>query len=84
MMAATIRVSNGEGLSSVLFTSSTILKKLRKLKPDTSSGPDGIRAVLLKILVHHFHFLSPNFINFFVHMHCAQGMETGIGNAHFQ
>ena len=43
-----IRVSNGEGLSFVMLTLSKVLKKLRKLKPDTASGPDGIQTVLLK------------------------------------
>ena len=42
------RVSTGEGLSSVTFTSSKVFKKLNKLRPGTACGPDGIQAELLK------------------------------------
>jgi Reverse transcriptase (RNA-dependent DNA polymerase)/Endonuclease-reverse transcriptase len=42
------RVGSGERLSSVLFTVSKVLRKLRSLKPCTAPGPDGIQATLLK------------------------------------
>jgi len=42
------RVANGSGLSSVVFTSYKVFKKLRNLKLGTACGPDGIQAALLK------------------------------------
>ena len=68
-----------------MFTSSKVFKKLRKLKPDTASGPGGIQAVLLKNAGSSLSFPLAQLYQFFiVHLLCAQGMETCIGNAHFQ
>jgi len=42
------RVAEGVGLSTVSFTAFRVAAKLRKLKPATACGPDGIQATLLR------------------------------------
>jgi len=56
------RVVNDVSLSSVSFTPHKVRKKLRKLKPSTAGGPDGIQAILLKMLV----ILSPSLLLYFI------------------
>jgi hypothetical protein len=42
------RIASSESLSSVFFTATEVLRKLRVVKPGTAPGPDGIQATLLK------------------------------------